>query len=246
MPMLYLSPSTQEANPYITGGNEEYYMNLIADAMEPYLEASNITFTRNTPQMTAASSIRQANSGDYQLYLAIHSNAAPDRLSGQLRGTDIFYYPNSTKGRRFADIIAENFKEIYPEPQLVDVRSTTALGEVRQPNAPSVLVEVAYHDNTEDAQWITQNINTIAEALAKSVAEYFGVPFITPSGQTIGTVTLNSGNLNIRSKPSINSPIISRAANGEKVIILGEEGNWYFIDYGGTRGYAVKQYIRTA
>ena len=29
MPSIYLSPSTQEFNPYIIGGNEEYYMNLM-------------------------------------------------------------------------------------------------------------------------------------------------------------------------------------------------------------------------
>ena len=54
MPSIYLSPSTQEFNPYVIGGNEEYYMNLIADAMEPYLYATGISFTRNTPDMTAA------------------------------------------------------------------------------------------------------------------------------------------------------------------------------------------------
>ena len=37
MPTIYLSPSTQEFNPYNGGGNEEYYMNLIADAMEEML-----------------------------------------------------------------------------------------------------------------------------------------------------------------------------------------------------------------
>ena len=36
MPSVFLSPSTQEYNPYITGaGSEEYFMNRIADAMEP-------------------------------------------------------------------------------------------------------------------------------------------------------------------------------------------------------------------
>ena len=52
MPNIFLSPSTQEYNEYITGGNEEYYTNLIADAMEPYLRASGITFTRNDPALT--------------------------------------------------------------------------------------------------------------------------------------------------------------------------------------------------
>ena len=49
MPKIYLSPSLQEYNPYVDGGNEEYYMNLIADAMEPYLNSSGIQFTRNEP-----------------------------------------------------------------------------------------------------------------------------------------------------------------------------------------------------
>lgn len=30
MPKVYLSPSLQEYNPYVDGGNEEYYMNLVA------------------------------------------------------------------------------------------------------------------------------------------------------------------------------------------------------------------------
>lgn len=181
MPMLYLSPSTQESNPYITGGTEEQYMNLIADAMEPYLRASSVTFTRNTPDMTAASSIRQANAGDYQLYLAIHSNAAPDNLSGQLAGPDIYYYPTSRNGKRFAEIIEKNLRAIYPAPDLTDIRPTTSLGEVRLTRAPAVLVEIAYHDNPEDARWITENINEIARALALSVTEYFGIPFVEPS-----------------------------------------------------------------
>jgi len=35
MPKIYLSPSTQESNPYITGsGSEEYNMNRLAGAGE--------------------------------------------------------------------------------------------------------------------------------------------------------------------------------------------------------------------
>ena len=35
MPTIFLSPSTQQNNPYVIGESEEYYMNRIADAMEP-------------------------------------------------------------------------------------------------------------------------------------------------------------------------------------------------------------------
>ena len=51
MPKICVSPSAQEFNHYVDGGNEEYYMNLIADAMEPYLRASGIDFDRNQPEM---------------------------------------------------------------------------------------------------------------------------------------------------------------------------------------------------
>lgn len=101
MPRIYLSPSTQEYNPYVTGnGSEEYFMNLVADAMEPYLLANGIQFSRNTPDMTAASSIRQANRGDYDFYLALHSNASGPGSQGQNRGIIAFYYPTSANGRR--------------------------------------------------------------------------------------------------------------------------------------------------
>lgn len=51
MPRIYLSPSTQDWNPYVDGsGSEEYWMNLLADTLEPYLYANTISFVRNTPE----------------------------------------------------------------------------------------------------------------------------------------------------------------------------------------------------
>ena len=51
MPNVFLSPSTQEWNPYVNGGSEEFYMNQIADRMEPYLRSSGISYTRNDPKL---------------------------------------------------------------------------------------------------------------------------------------------------------------------------------------------------
>jgi len=180
MPSIYLSPSTQEFNPYITGGTEEYYMNLIADAMEPYLYATGIDFTRNTPEMTAASSIAASNSGNYDLHLALHSNAS-GTAAGSRRGSEVYYFPTSVNGRRAAEIIANNLQLIYPIPNGVKTVPTTTLGEVRRTRAPSVLIEFAYHDNYEDALWIQNNINAIAQNVVISLADYFGIPFVNPA-----------------------------------------------------------------
>ena len=57
MPKVFLSPSTQEWNSYVTGGNEEQYMNLVADAMIPYLTASGISVTRNDPNEPLSAAI---------------------------------------------------------------------------------------------------------------------------------------------------------------------------------------------
>ena len=71
MPIIYLSPSTQEWNYYVNGGTEEEYMNLLADKMVPYLDASGIRYDRNTPSMTAADSIAASNAGNFDLHLEV-------------------------------------------------------------------------------------------------------------------------------------------------------------------------------
>ncbi len=243
MPIIYLSPSTQEFNLYVNGGTEEQYMNLIADYMEPYLIASGIEFVRNTPDMTASSSIAASNSGNYDLHLALHSNAAPENLAGRIQGTDVYYYPGSERSQRAADIIAENFKRIYPNPALVKAVPTTTIGEVRRTRAPAVLIEIAYHDNIDDANWIKNNLADIARNLVYSLTQYFGIPFVAPEPLLYGTVVTSSGALNIREKPDLSSAVIAQAPNGAGIAILGQADDWYVVNFNGVVGYAYSQYI---
>lgn len=244
MPIIYLSPSTQEANTYVTGGSEEYWMNLLADKMEPWLLSSGIRFNRNTPQMTAGSSIRASNAGNYDFHLALHSNAAPEGRYGEVQGSIAFYAPNSIKGEKAAVLIAENLSTIYPFSAGARAQTTTSLGEVTRTRAPSVLVEIAYHDNVDDANWITENLDQIAEKLALSMAEYFGIPLISPITPKTGKVALKSGNLNIRSYPSTAGSVIKSVPNGSVLTVLGSWNNWYTVNYNGTVGYASSDYIR--
>ncbi len=151
MPIIYLSPSTQDWNPYVNGGTEEEWMNLLADKMVPMLDASGIRYARNTPDMTAASSIAASNAGDYDLHLALHSNAAAGAQAGKARGSIVFYYPGSANSQRAAELIADGLKTIYPDPNKVRTEATTTLGEVARVRAPAVLIELAFHDNPDRA-----------------------------------------------------------------------------------------------
>ena len=216
MPTIYLSPSTQEANLYTTGGSEEYYMNQLADRMEPYLRASGIGFIRNSPDMTAASSIRASNAGTY-------------------------YYPGSVEGKRAAEEIARGLRGIYPG--IVRTIGSDRLGEVRRTKAPSVFLELAYHDNPEDARWITENLDGIAANLVESLCRYFGIPFITPVPIEAGFVRTGGGALNLREKPDRAARILRTIPNGSSVIVFSSWQGWKVIQYGGVIGYADGRYI---
>ena len=102
--------------------------------MVPYLNASGINYVRNTPDMTAASSIKASNSGSYDFHFAIHSNAS-GAGNGNVQGAEFYYAPNSYNGQRAAQIFANNFKEIYPLPERVRTVPTTTLGEVVRTSA---------------------------------------------------------------------------------------------------------------
>lgn len=243
MARLYLSPSTQEYNPYINQGNEEYYMNLIADELVPFLHASGISYTRNTPEMTAATAIEESNSGEYDLHLALHSNAGSGTSAGKLTGIDVYYAPTSPQSQRAATLIRDQLREIYPDPAKVRIVTTTSIGEVNKVRAPGVLAELGYHDNLSDAEWIQNHIYEIARSLAKALTEYFRLPFLEPQSPQIGIVDLNWGYLNIRAAPSIDAPIVAQCYDGAHLIIWNEYEHWFVIEWNGIGGYAYKDFI---
>ena len=213
MPTIYLSPSTQEGNFYVNGGTEEEWMNRLADAMEPWLDASGIQYTRNTPNMTAASSIRASNAGQYDLHLALHSNASSPDDYGGARGILVFYYPTSTSGRRAAQLMADNLKAIYPLP------------------------------NKVAALWVQNNLEEIARNIVLSLTEYFDIPFLSPRPPRQGVVDVNWGYLNIRSRPQLTAPVVARAYDGAALTILNQWEGWYLVRFGSVVGYASADFI---
>lgn len=247
MPKLYLSPSTQDWNPYVTGsGSEEYNMNLLADELEPYLLSNAIQWVRNTPDMTAGSSIRQANSiGGFDFYLALHSNASGAGSEGKNRGVIAFYYPSSVLGQQAAELFTARLREVYPLPELVRTQSTTTLGEVRQPRYPANLIEIGYHDNVDDARWIETSRPQIARALAMGLTDFFGLPFIEPQPVQTGVVTTGGNPLRLRDYPGTNGNVLTMLPNRASVEVYGAWEGWYVVRYEGVAGYAAQAYIST-
>ncbi len=246
MPKIFLSPSTQEYNQYITGaGSEEYFMNLLADAMEPLLLANGIQYVRNDPQGTVSTSIQQSNAGSYDFHLALHSNASGPGSEGRNRGIIAFYYPGSVNGQRAAELFASALREIYPLPDRVTTRSAANLTELRRTKAPAVLLEIGYHDNAADAQWIAEHINLIAQTLVKAMTEYFGLPYVYPGPSQPGlAVTDSGGPVNLRAYPSAEGQVLTQIPCGATVTVFGQYRGWYVVLYNDTIGYANSAFIR--
>lgn len=243
MPKVFLSPSTQEWNSYATEGNEELYMNLLADRMEPYFRSSGIVFVRNDPARNVQGAIADSNANYYDVHLALHSNAAPESLAGKLRGIDIYFAPASADSEKLANIIANNLKSIYPIPDKVRAVPTNSLGEVLRTKAVAVLCELGYHDNYADEMWLKNNLETIARNIVRSLCDYFGIPFILPTAVQWGTVVTDGSNLNIRDYPSTSAKIVGVIPDGATVMISGQTDGWYVVGYNQIVGYAKSDYI---
>jgi N-acetylmuramoyl-L-alanine amidase len=239
MPTIYLSPSTRDWNAYVTGsGSEAVQMNLLADAMGPYLLSNAIQSQRTTPFMPAESSVQQANMGKYDLYLALRSNLAPEGRSGEERGVLALYCPGCSGGARAAGIFTRNLRRIYPLPNKVRAQPAAAPEEIRRADPPSVLLGIGYSDNYSDATWAETHTDEIAQNLAQSLTEYFGLPFIWPAAPKQGTVTARSGALEVRNYPAGTGTVLTVLKTGAAATIHGEWRGWYAVRCGDFSGYA--------
>ncbi len=251
MPRLYLSPSLQTYNLYAGGGNEAEVMGRLADQMEPWLLSSGVTVLRSDPATQELPDvIRQSNRSAVDLHLALHSNAAGAGKEGQVKGVEVYYDPRDTWSRKAAGFFVEEMKKIYPDPAKVRALPTETLAEVRQVNAPSVLVEVGYHDNAEEARWIQDNLPKLAEALSRAVCAYFGIPFLQAQQPRLATVHTGGANLNLRRFPSTAASVLKKIPDGAKLALLslipeGTEGaGWAVVGYDNCMGYVDARYLK--
>ncbi|WP_138342868.1 SH3 domain-containing protein, partial [Intestinibacter bartlettii] len=62
----------------------------------------------------------------------------------------------------------------------------------------------------------------------------------------VGKVKVGNSRLNVRNKASLSGKIIGKLYTGNKVEIVGENSNWYEINYKGGTAYISKKYVKTS
>lgn len=168
----YISPSTQENNRTALGNTEENIMHKIADELVPMLKESGIEILRGAKSDSLAQMVRQSDLFNADIHVAIHSNAH----DGKSRGCEVYHYKGSKNGKNLAESIYKYMEPLTPTKDR-GVKENASFYELRETNAPAVLIEVDFHDNYEGAKWIDANIYNIAEAIAKGICEYFGIAY---------------------------------------------------------------------
>lgn len=176
---IYFSPSDQTRNTYAAGNtNEAAQCRQIA--LYAVEAAKRCGFEALTDAVSGGDAamdkrIEQSNDWGADVHIPIHTNA----FNGQVQGTRLFCFSIPGDGYNICAAIMNTLAPITPGSS--DNITTARFAEILQANSPTAYIEVAFHDNPAEAQWIIDHKKDIAEAIVKGLCNYFGMKYIAPS-----------------------------------------------------------------
>ena len=171
---IYLSPSNQDANTFITGNaNEGDVWNDIAARLLVILQAYDCDVMIADFDMRLEDRAEDAKAWEADVYIAMHSNAYARPNSAW--GVEVYYdarKSDSAERRALAQCLLDELGTLFYKRGLV---TASYLKDCRLPEMPSVIVECGYHDTVSDANRILNNKDLIAELYCKALVNYLGL-----------------------------------------------------------------------
>lgn len=170
---IYISPSVQEKNIGVENyGTEEQRMNQIADVVMRVLALhKNIELKRNTVDMDWTGIRDGSNNWHADYHIAIHSNA------GGGQGTEVYHYVDGTENNSLK-LARRVYNKVAPLTPGVDrgLKSGMNLFEVNDTIvAASMLIEIGFHDNYADEEYIVGHIEALGVAIAQGLLDHLSV-----------------------------------------------------------------------
>ena len=176
MKKIYVSPSDQAKNAYAAGNTTEAIQcRQIATLLVKALERQGFGAKTN---LTGSMYDRVKESNDFgaDLHACLHSNAFNEEVSG----TRLFCYVMGGEGHKACMAIMARLAPITPGTS-DGISARPELYECRAAHAPTVYIEIDFHDVDEVALWIINHKEEIAEAIAQGICDYFGVTYKAPA-----------------------------------------------------------------
>lgn len=183
---IYLSPSSQTANTYAVGNtNEAAQCRKIALAAKVALERCGFEVKANVTESEYSNRVKESNSWGADAHIPIHTNASNGKVAG-FRG---FYYTEGNAGHK---LLAAIESEVAPITVGTSDRLSARpeLYEVKNSKAPCAYLELGFHDNVVEAQYIIDHTDDLAEAICKGVCKYYGAKYVAPAAASAVTKKL--------------------------------------------------------
>lgn len=189
MARFYLSPSDQKANVYKGNNTNEA---AVCGAIAHYCKAA---LERNSHEvmighyMTMADKCLNSDLFNADAHVPIHTNA----FNEEVMGTRIFSYDLEGKGYQMAKKVFEVLAPFSPGTS-ENIKAAPQLYEVKTPSAPTIYIEVEFHDTEKGASWLVANVKEIGEKIAEGLCSAVGSPYLTEQkkckeGNTTGVAT---------------------------------------------------------
>ncbi|WP_010681316.1 S-layer homology domain-containing protein [Acetivibrio cellulolyticus] len=181
---VYLSPSLQIHNIGVGDYGTEYdRMSDVADVVEEILSENGIVVYRSDKAWRLLSEkeyldkiAADSNSKKPNVHFAIHTNASKNK---DVRGMEIYYKKDDISSKEFAQAVESHVLSVRPEDALEGWKrgliEGSACEEIQYINATTGLIEISFHTNESDAQWIVDNTEEIGREIADGIMEYLGV-----------------------------------------------------------------------
>ena len=178
--VVYLSPSNQfsnKGNKKAGYTNERDMMNKLTDYIEKNLKDAGIKVYRNKSSGDINKWLAESNSKKSDFHFAIHSNGS---VGHDVKGIEIYVDKPTSQCLSIASNIYNNLYEIYPyRDQITDRGVKYAEGSLGEANDNFIkcgaLIEVAYHDDYEDALWMVNNMEKIAKNISDSIIDFYQI-----------------------------------------------------------------------
>lgn len=178
MPRIYISPSDQGKNVYAAGNtNEEAQCERIALATEKALIRCGFETKCNLTD-SMAERVRESDAWKADVHMPVHTNGFDKKVAG----TRIMCFDLEGEGYKVSVAVFKHLAPITPGTS-ENITAHPELYEIHKPKAPTVYIEVDFHDVPDVALWIIANTEAIAEAICKGMCEYFGMEYVSPEGE---------------------------------------------------------------
>ena len=170
---IYISPSSQPANTYAVGNtNEQEQCRKIGAALNTELDRCGFkSYVGLTGTMYTR--VAESNKLGVGLHMPIHTNG----FDGTVAGLRIMIHHKGGEAEEIAKAIMATLAPITPGKS-DGISCYPNLYEISDSDAICVYIEVGFHDNPEEAQWIIDHTQDIAVAIAKGLCNHYGVKYV--------------------------------------------------------------------